>query len=570
VSRAAAALGALLLLLALAACQEFQGGSACQGDADCPPGEICRDSTSQCVASVTSAPALEVSPPVNNQGWVKQEFASPRLGSDGRLRLRLAASVSLQGTVYPTGPDTSPIRASITAWRDSLLAGRPRVQVQTSARGKDGYVLWLNRGLKYTFYVVPEAPDDQKYPPQVVSGVVLNGHSRRDFVLDGPNRAVEIQGRVLDAAGNPLPHNKVAGLAQVQENKLSGSVRVRAFESAGLNQSTITVTNPTDGRFSFKIPASDRVPATGRVYTIRVETAAGGLPVPTVDCKDMLLGIFLGTDPVQTVGTLKLPSFLLPKKFTWKIRGRDGSLYGAPVVGARVSFSFAYEKLPPSEEYQHCSARFSQTALSDHNGEVEVLLVPGSVKENQEYTVTVASPPSSPYASRLIPSMEVGPGGGIPASIFLEKRLVMEGTVVAADGGPVSRASIVAHGIQLSTGSAGLPVPVTSTTSTSQGKFKLYLETGSYNISILPPAGARQPGKILRVVPIETDLLGVNLQLGAGKLLSGTVSTPGGAPLKDASVTVYGLAKTTETSSRAVPLAKDVSGGQGQFDLFLE
>jgi hypothetical protein len=58
--------------------------------------------------------------------------------------------------------------------------------------------------------------------------------------------------------------------------------------------------------------------------------------------------------------------------------------------------------------------------------------------------------------------------------------------------------------------------------------------------------------------------------LGAGKLLSGTVSTPGGAPLKDASVTVYGLAKTTETSSRAVPLAKDVSGGQGQFDLFLE
>jgi len=576
--------GPLLVTLALVlagGCNEstLEGG-ICHVDADCGPGMACHVSTGACLPSVEQAPDLEVWPPNNNnRGWVPQEFIKPLTGDDGLLDLRLQASISLQGKVYASDDLGKGIAARVIAWRDSLVFGRPKVQVEVSTaegtKNKGTFLLWLSKGSTYTFNIIPNSG---KYPPLVVSKLKLADHTKRDFVLEGEDRAVEVQGKILDATGNPLLEDTVK---KALGKDFSSSVRVRAFEKNGLNQSTIAKTQPgtatgTDaGEFSFLVPASYKVPATGTLYTLRVETAPGGIPIPTVECKDMVLGIFTSSKPkpvskpVQTVGALRLPAFLWPKYFTFKVRGKDGSLNGAAVSGATVKFSTKLDKMPRSEGFDNCTASYEQTGTTDSKGDVTVALLPGNSGKNMAYTVTVVSPADSPYASRLITKQEVGSGGGITETIFLEQRFKLSGKVVDHQDDPVPHATIEAQGIQLASSPANVPLGQTTANADAQGIFSLYVETGTYNFTVRPPQGAGLPSFIVRNKSVQSDLNSVVFPLPEPQVLTGTVRSAGGDLLSGIKVEAYELINETAQTQRACLQTSDISNSRGRFLLVL-
>lgn len=564
----------VLAMLAAAACEDPQMLSQqCTSDHDCAAGTRCHQESNQCLAPVRSTRDIEVQPSnQNNQGWVAQEFIKPTLTADGKVTLQLKGSVSIQGKVYASDDPTKMVPARIVAWRESLIPGRPRVQVQTEvpkgggkADGpgkKSSYVLWLAKGFKYSFYVAPTAPLDAKYPPLVVSNLMLSDHLKKDFVLEGTERSVQVKGSIVDATGKAL---KAANVTDQQGNKLSASLQVRATEMVGSNQSTIAVTDSATGAFTFRVPPGVKVPATGRVYNLHVESAPGGVPVPTVTCSNLVLGLFSGQKAVQNLGSLQLPAFLLPQVYTWRVKGKDGT----PVAGAKVKAYLAFDKLPHSKGFDSCSAYYRRTAITDASGKVSMMLLPGTKAKNQGYEVTVTSPPSSRFASRLVSSMEVGSGGGVLADMVLAKRYLLSGTVVDQDGVPVKSASIVAEGIKSLVGTSRVQPATTSASSDAQGIFTLYADSGNYNLNIRPPQGAAMPSFVMRNKSVTGDVSNLLFKIPTGFVLTGSVQLAGGKPLASAKVEVYEQVYDSDKTLVATQRASRITSQDGTFHMVL-
>lgn len=565
----------LVLLLAVAACDDLSApGFECDSNEDCAPGTVCHVKSSKCLANVQTAPALEVWPPsTNNQGWVSQEFLTPSMGSDGQLKLQLAPSVSIQGSVYASDKPNKTIPASVVAWRSSLIKGRPRVQVETTVEepGKTDtpkdYVMWLAKGHKYTFLIAPKKPYNALYPPLVVDSLTLSSHTKRDFVLEGTERSVKVMGKVVDATGAALRGDKVK--IKDPENPgalLTSHLRVWASEVDGYHQSTLAKSDAVTGAFTFRVPASVTVPATGHLYNLKVESMPGSIPVPTVNCTNVVLGIFSGLKAEQDLGSLHLPAFLMPKTYTWTIKGSDKQ---TPVVGATVNFRLEFDKVPRNQGFDKCTAFYQQTAVTDSKGKVTVLLLPGASK-NQLYQVTVTSPTGSKYASRLIKDMEVGASGGVHKDIILNDRYELSGRVVDKDGRPVVGAAIEAVGIKSLTGASKVQPATTSATTDSKGVFTLFADSGNFNINVRPPHGAALPSFVMRNKSVSGNVGDLLFKIPRGTILWGTVNQPGGKALGNAKVEVYEQVfgsdkKTLTTTLRAA----DISAASGSFSLVL-
>ena len=574
-------LGALIMA---AACGEEQAPDGiCSEDFECSSGYLCLKSTSTCTSVVNSVPDLEVWPPnVNNQGWVAQEYQTPTLSIDGRLRLKLSPSISLEGKVYASDSKGKVIPARITAWRDSLLPGRPKVQVSTSTEQKQGlkrapgsYLLWLTKGQSYTFLVSPSEPYDKDYPPLVVSGLKLTDHSKRDFVLEGKDRTIKVVGKVLDATGKDLPDKKLVNPAlpvnpkDPTANMFRATVRVRAYQSGGYNLSTLGSTDPVSGAFSFRVPAGGTMPTGGLLYSLRVESISGGIPVPTVTCEDLVLGIYAGKFPEQTLGDLRMPAFRLPKYYDIKVRGKDGTKDGAPVAGAIVKFSMKFPQVPPVEGFASCKAAYERTGITNSDGMVKLPLLPGSDTKNQKYAVTITSPTASPYASAYMAALEVGPSGGLLATLVLSPRYKLTGKVVSKMNVAVAGALVEAQGIAAQGANALLPTAQTSTTTDKLGMFSLAVEAGSYNFQVTPPQGQGLPNYTIPNKSISGDLAGVQFTLPGARVLAGEVVDPTGRGLSSAKVEVYELIYDTNKTKRAALRASDLTGKDGFFSLLL-
>ena len=562
---------ALIVAVSLAGCGDrVKDTVGCSSDSDCEQGSVCHHESGKCLANVQMAPDLEVWPPsTNNQGWVSQEFLKPTFGLDGKLNLQLKASVSMQGRVYSSDKPGVTVPASIVAWRTSLIKGRPKVQVGTATSSdtksdlpKAPYVLWLARDLDYTFFVAPKKPYNTLYPPLVVNKIRLTDHIQRDLVLEGLDRTVAVKGKILDAAGSPLPDQKVLG---VKGRALNASLRVWASEMDGFYQSTPGLSDAKSGEFLFRVPASVTVPATGRVYTLTVESMPGSIPVPTVSCPNIVLGLFTGQKAEQDLGKLKLPAFLMPRTYTWFVKGSDKK---TPVVGATVKFYLKFDKLPRSQGFDKCTAFYQQTAITDSSGKVTVLLLPGNSK-NLRYQVTITSPANSRYASQLIKEMEVGATGGVHKDIVLDDRYELKGKVVGPDGKPVVGAVIEAEGIRSVSPDATVQPATTSTTSDDQGIFSLFADSGNYNLNVRPPQGVALPGFVMRNKKIDGNLADLLFKIPRGTILSGTVKQPSGKPLGSAKVEVYEQVYDSAKTLTAIQRASDISTSDGSFTLVL-
>lgn len=570
--RAVSVLISLIILLMVAGCSRSsnEAGISCSSSDQCGPGQVCDTFTGQCLEHVKAAPGLEVWPPAqNNQGWVVQEFPEPLLAPDGHLIVRLNTGVSIEGRVYASHDRDQLVHARIIAWRDSLLEGRPRVQVETATDTKrdgpkDSFLLWLNQGHRYNVYVSPLPPYDTEYPPLVVTDLEVGDHMRHDFVLDGDDRAVQVRGRILDANGNALnAQNSI--VTDASGKVLDSSMRVRAFEMGGLKQSTTATSDPETGEFSFKVPSGVAS------YSIKVETSQGSIPIPTLECTKMVLGIASpsevpDTPPTQTIGDIRLPSFAYPKLYTATVQGNDGS----PVEGASVTFALEIDQ-PKNEGFDQCKVRFERSGITDASGKVELLLLPGSSMGNKIYSVTVQSPSKSRFASRLLNRFEVGPNAGFLASIMLTPRYHLSGQVVnKADGQPVAGVVIEAQGIVPTGTNLTLPVSDASATTEQQGIFDLYVDPGIYNLNLNPPQDSGLPNFGM-IAKVEGDLEGKIFEIPQAKILPGKVIDPTGKSLSFAKVNVYELMPQPDNPSnqKATLRASSITDENGTFNLIL-
>lgn len=563
----------LLLVALLAGCgRDTADAGVCADDGQCAAGELCNREVGRCMPLSAATLPLGIQPPTDNKmGWVPQEFAQPTLGPDGRLTLTLEPGISLQGSVYASDSASRGVPARVLAWRDSLISGRQRVQTETtvSINRDDGspasYVLWLNSGLSYTFYVSPLPPYDAEYPPLVLPGVKVQSHTRRDLVLEGKDRTVLVRGKVLNTNALPLPAQV---LLEQGGQSLETKVRVAAYEENGLYRSTVATADGSSGAFTFRVPASSKAPATGRTYTIRADAQPGSAPVPTVVCSGIVLGIYSGSGGAQYVGDLHLPAFRMAKNFSVKVRGEDGS----PVAGAAVKFHLDFQSVPQNEAFNRCTATYERSATTDAAGKVVLPLFPSPDKKNLSYRVTVISPSTSPHASRVISAFEVGPSdGGVLADIVLQRRYRYSGRVVTAEGQPVPGATIEARGVDDGTVSKsdGLQPATTSAISGSEGQFSLYVEQGIYDFSVRPPRGAGLPGICVTAKRIDGDLHNLTFRISQPSVLAGTVVDERGNPVDGVRVEAYQPANQKALNRTSEVHASDISSGGGAFQLLL-
>jgi hypothetical protein len=536
----------------------------CLTDENCPPEQTCAPISGQCISLVETSPGLEVVPPAqNNQGWVPQEFPQRTLGPDGRIEVRLEPGVSLEGSVFASNLDSSGhkqvVPSRVVARRESDLPGRPRVQVETVAHAakadgqRDTFVLWLHSQREYTFYVAPQPPLDALYPP-LVATVKVAGHLKRDFVLEGKDRAIEVRGRVTDSSEGPLDY----------------SVRVRAFQPDGLYQSTVAETafdtklTPPEARgvFAFRVPASSlKTPASLALYTLRVESAQGSRPIPTMDCPDLSVGLLSpGAFPAQQLPPLPLPTFLRDQEFTLKVKGDDGTA----VTGATVEFR---TPLPgPASGPWTCTASYSQTSVTDTEGKVLLKLLPGDGGKNQTYTVTVLSPASSPFANLVVPRIEVGPVGGLLGDLQLTRRPRVRGAVLTPASKPVAGATLEAQPKETADAASPSTAGPAAAMTNSDGAFELYLEPGIYDINVRPPEGTELPSFLGRTaLEVAEDVDGLLLSVPSTKILRGSVLDPQGRQLPNAQIQVYDPVPANALHPRAALRGRSITDSHGSF-----
>lgn len=548
-------------VLLMASCSDEQlSASGCQDNDDCHGGTICNTAVHQCLPFATTAASLEVVPPAKNpQGWVPQEFSEFPADPDGWLNINLDPGISLQGVVYASGSEVDAPRelipARIVAWRDSLIPGRPVVQfeTQTSPGKRDGqmdsYVLWLNKGHTYTVNVIPQEGYDNIYPPLLETGLKLDDHLNKDFVLEGESRSVKVKGRVVDSNNTPLTF----------------PVRIRAYKG-NVRQSTIGSAEADTGEFNFRVPKSTDLYTN---YTIRVETMPDNKPIPSVTCPNRALGLLPTQQAYQDIGDLMLPAFRFPVDLTVRVVGKaeDGSL--EPVGSASVTFM---TDLPSfSEGPDACTATFSQTKITSiDDGKVTLPLLPGTSKRNQVYTVTVL-PKSGKYASRWIGSFEVGPFTGVLADIVLDLRHRVSGTVLDPAGDPVEGATIEAQGITSSDSTMTIPALDASSTSDEQGNFELFVDPGDYNLEITPPQGLGLPRFGIPGRRITGDSEGEIIRIPAAKVVMGRVLDHQGNELPDMQIQIYDLVPKVDNplEKKAVLRGNAITDDMGAFNFFL-
>ncbi len=554
-------LSAVLLVLVGACSNEQTMAKGCQELNDCQAGFVCNTTLNQCLPLATTAPSLEVVPPAeNSQGFVPQEFSQHRPEPDGWLNINLDPGISMQGFVYASGSEGNDehrelIPARIIAWRESLIPGRPDVQFETQTQpGKrdgqmDSYVLWLNRGHTYTVNVIPQEGYDSIYPPLLETGLKLDEHLNKDFVLEGESGSVKVIGRVVDSNKSPLPF----------------PVRIRAHKE-GVRQSTIGSTEPDTGEFAFRVPKSTDLYTN---YTIRVETMPDSTPIPSVTCPNRVLGLLPTQQAYQDIGNLMLPAFRFPVDFTVRIVGKaeDGSL--EPVGSASVTFATSLPSV--NDGPAACTASFSQTKITNgDDGKVFLPLIPGTSTRNQVYTVTVL-PKSGKYASRWIGSFEVGPFNGVLADIVLDLRHRMSGTVVDPDGAPVEGATVEAQGIESSDNTMTIPALNASSVTDEQGKFELFVDPGVYNFEVTPPQGLGLPRFGIPGRKIEGDSEGEIFRIPKAKVVMGRVLDHHGNELPDMRIQIYDLVSEVDNpvDLKAVLRGNTITDNMGTFNFFM-
>ncbi|MBK8480511.1 MAG: carboxypeptidase regulatory-like domain-containing protein [Proteobacteria bacterium] len=597
--------------LCLFGCAAVDDGAAidaprvCRTLDGCPGDLICDLSLQRCVRRAAGTVDLELRPPTNDRGWVAQEFLGALPGAAQELELVLDAAVLWRGRVVASDDPETPLPADVTVWRKSRIAGRPVVQLEASTivEGGEGdlgehsgggataagsFLFLLNRGQSYAGVAVPRSPVDHSdacvgsadrdcppsFPPVFEPAVSLTDHLQRDLYLDGRDRSIVMIGRVLDASGTPLAFSvDLRAVGEGQAARLRSTIG-RTCSKAQPSRCRCAPIERCLGAFALALPRGIERYALRLAADASTSGEAAAQQLPTVECSGALLGLAAldgagGLQPVVLPSPLILPPFPAADGYTLQVVGDDGG----PVASAEVSLAsddFTALEAPP--ELGRCRAHHRQAAVTDAEGRATLLLLPGD-NAARSYEITVIAPARSRWASLRRGGIAVAPGGRPLEPLRLLERLRIVGRVRGPGGEIVAGALIEAAPVTPSKAAVTAAVQGSaSALSGADGTFALWVDPGSYDLTVRPPATVSLAATTQLDLDLSEPRDALDLRLPEAALLHGRVVDATGVGASGCTVQAFESVARQGEDARpplALPRATAVTDSDGRFSLRL-
>ena len=230
----------------------------------------------------------------------------------------------------------------------------------------------------------------------------------------------------------------------------------------------------------------------------------------------------------STTTSFRMPALGTPSPMTFAVVAGDPQSM-RPVQDVAVTFHAAI----PSPQGGG-QAVYDREKATTSDGQVSLVLLPGTATEPLLYQVTAMPPPGSPYALTCLSQVPISAAGGsdgdaatpAPAAIVLGHKVTLQGTILGGDTLPASGISVTATRLASipdcgDTSSLG---PVSTTTSRTGG-YTMLLDPGTYALDLEPAMGAPYPRLSLdgaAAVTVTTDST-VDFTLPAGQVVEGNV-----------------------------------------------
>jgi hypothetical protein len=496
---------AMLAALAAPACSKGpESTSRCLTDDVCGDGRACASGT--CLPRSTPPATWGIAvAPRSDSAAAYTELAGVSMPATS-FDLAAAPKVTLTGTLGFDANATPLATAHVVLTVPSAIAGLPDLQYETDLAAPampatPSFMLPVPSGIvgrAGKLRVLPGAPDNASHAPTTFSVTVAP-----TLALPVPTKALTVSGRLLSALGDPL-----VGLV------------ARAFQGADLLSNVVSTT--TDG-FSLLVPADASAP----MLAVELEAATSDSPQPHFWAKPFAL------TASYDLGDVQLPAYAQPNTFNFLFQGAapgDPAVSGA-LVRARTVLS----------DDARGTTDYLRDGQTDMTGQASLSLLPGSTTALRLYDVAVVPPAGSVYATRCLEMTGLA-AGGLQPPVTLERRPVFAGSVVGADGSPVSGVAIQATRTAAAQATACddyASTPLVTGTTGDDGKFQLFLDAGSYTLDFDPPAGAAYPRLTQTGVTVSASSGAQTIQLPPGAVLEGTLRDGAGAPLPQAGVRFY-------------------------------
>jgi hypothetical protein len=338
------------------------------------------------------------------------------------------------------------------------------------------------------------------------------------ITLPLPSDDVLVDGQLLNSIGAALP--------------TSASFVARVFQNGSQVGNAPAV--QSNGRFEVRIPS---------VVTADPVTLFLAPSSPSSTDPWFLSSPFTAA-PGENLGTIELPAYVTTGTF-FQVATVD---QGSPVDGITIAAQTSLGN-PVISSGLGGTAAFAGSTVTQDGGIAQLSLVPGTAKP-LDYLVLATPPVGSPYAIQCV-GPQATPGGPDPkhavtlATIRLDRRPVLKGTVLDADGDPVPDLTVTATGTPNPPSSklACSPAPVSAGTLTdAQGAFALPLDPGTYRLDYDPPQGLMVPRWTTASLTITPDLPAQPaVILPRATWLTGTVRDASGATVASAGVRFFSV-----------------------------
>jgi hypothetical protein len=240
-----------------------------------------------------------------------------------------------------------------------------------------------------------------------------------------------------------------------------------------------------------------------------------------------------------------MPAFANPAALVFTVRSADIT---RPVQDVTVRFKTVIPSPSPSSSSGGGGqAVFIREKSTTVDGQVAVALLPGTAAQARLYQVSATPPPDSPYATRCLSQVTVTTGGSdtdpqYAATILLDHKVELRGTVLGGDGLPASGMSVTATRLSsLSDCDDTAALGPVSTTTARGGGYVLLLDPGVYALDLEPAPDAPYPRLVLdgsSAVSVGTDT-NFDITLPAGEVVEGTVFDSMGGTVRSATVRFF-------------------------------
>ncbi len=539
----------------------------CLDGTPCPEGMVCAESA-ECIPLPSKIPTLyfEIEPELaNKQGdtaALPVELGSDQATLDGTmLRLVYPEPVLVQGEAILSLaglalPDRSKLLVKVRVTAPSEIPGHARFgyvhDVEFDLSAADGeasvakkFSFNLPPGKIYTLQVVPERAD--LFPPSLPVSLDLRDATQAGLEWAmGLESGRELNGRVVDALGTPLP-----------------GLEAWLTDATGIRVSTISAPTDEEGTFSL------RTLAESGSFLLHIVPADDAIALPEVEASIELLP----SDPlVLDLAAIVLPPFRSACEYLFQILGGSPSGADEPIAGATVLFEFQ------ETVEDGLKVSYRAKAVSNPDGTVRLPLLPGSPSTPQTYNVTILPPVDSPY-SALYVTREVSTCGESGPAFLLAPRSTVTGTVRGPDGSPIEEVTVIARPtsapgelvnplLQMVT-DAGQSF---SASTSADGRFLLRLDAGLYDLQFVPPASMLLPRWYVEAVAADGETpVQVDVRIPEPSILPGRLFDAHGRPLAGMHVKAYAIPEgCTETCATSAFLVAEASTSpDGTFFLLL-